>query len=142
MTRDVTSSDTTTQSSSRMRWGRILAGAFLLEFLLIVVLVPPLQILGPEKVVPFVFPVVIIFSFGVAWWMLRKAPQRAVIHATLIGAGATAIYILLCLVSPDGLRGAVAMYGPGLFVAGNGLRIVACAAGGYVLQRKLNVSVE
>ena len=116
-----------------MSWGRVVAGAFLLELILIVVLVPPLQILGPEKVIPFVSPAVLIFSFGVAWWILRKAPHRRVLHGALIGILATAIYLLMCLANPGGLQGVVAMYGTVMFIVGNGLRILGCVAGSYAV---------
>jgi hypothetical protein len=117
-----------------MRWGRIIAGAFLLEVILIIALVPPLQILGPEKVIPFAGPAVLIFGFGVAWWILRKVPQRRVLHGALIGILATAIYLLMCLANPNGLRGVAAMYGTVIFIVANGLRILGCMAGAYAVR--------
>jgi len=117
-----------------MRWGRIIAGAFLLELLLIIALVPPLQLLGPERVIPFASPAVLIFGFGVAWWILRKVSHRRVLHGALIGTFATAIYLLMCLANPSGLRGVVAMYGTVMFIVGNGLRILGCVAGAYAVQ--------
>src|SRR6516225_5115894 len=109
-----------------MRWGRIVAGAFLLEIILIVVLVPPMQILGPEKVIPFASPAALISGFGVAWWILREVPYRRILHDALIGILATAIYLLMCLANPGGLRGVVAVYGTVAFIVGNGLRILGC----------------
>ena len=88
--------------NTRLRWGRIVAGAFLLELVLIVALVPPLIVLGPEKVFPFAAPACLVFGFGTAWWRLRKVPQRTVLHGALIGILATAIYILLGLFNPQG----------------------------------------
>ena len=119
-----------------MRWGRIVAGAFLLEIILIVALVPPMQILGPEKVIPFAGPTVLIFGFGVAWWILRKVPYRRILHDALIGILATAIYLLMCLANPGGLRGVVAVYGTVAFIVGNGLRILGCVAGAFVPLQK------
>src|SRR5262249_26029982 len=123
MTRDLVH-DRAATDSSRLRWGRIIAGAFLLELALVVVLVPPLQILGPDRVIPFVSPAVLILSFVVVWWLLRKVPNRRVVHGALIGILATAIYVGLCLVNPDGIRAVVAMYGVVGFILANGLRIV------------------
>jgi hypothetical protein len=117
-----------------MRWGRIIAGAFLLELILIIVLVPPLQILGAEKVIPFAGPVVLILSFGVAWWILRKVPQRRVLHGAWIGILATAIYTVMSLFNPSGIRGVVAMYGTVVFIVDNGLRILGCVAGAYFFR--------
>jgi hypothetical protein len=56
MTRDLATSNGTSGTSDRLRWGRIIGGAFLLELVLVIVLVPPLQMLGPDKVIPFVYP--------------------------------------------------------------------------------------
>jgi hypothetical protein len=117
-----------------LRWGRIVAGAFLLELVLVIVLVPPLQVYGPEKVIPFASPAVFIFGFGVAWWVLRKVPQRRVLHGALIGLLATALYLLMCLANPGGLPAVVAMYGAALFVIGNSLRVVGCIVGAYALD--------
>lgn len=118
-----------------MRWLRILGGAFLLELVLGVVLIPPLQILGPDRVVPFVYPAVLIFGFGVTWWILRKVPDHPVTHGTLIGIVATAIYILPALLSPGGIQSLIAIYGAAGVVAGNALRILGCVAGGYARSR-------
>ena len=136
MTRDFATSNATSGTSDRLRWGRIIGGAFLLELVLVIVLVPPLQMLGPDKVVPFVYPAVLIFGFIVTWWILRKVPQRAVLHGTLIGIVATAIYILLGLFNPDGIQSVIQMYGTLGFVLGNALRIVGCMAAGYALRNR------
>jgi len=136
MTRDVAASTPAQDSASRLRWGRIIGGAFLLELVLTIVLVPPLQIIGPEKVIPFVYPAVLIFGFLVTWWILRKARQRPVLHGTLIGIVATAIYVLLCFANPDGIQPIITMYGLFGFIAGNALRILGCGAAGYVLRER------
>ena len=135
MTR-VSESAHTAQSASNLRWGRIVGGAFLLELVLGVVLVPPLQILGPEKVIPFVAPACFIFGFLVAWWLLRKAQNRHVVHGTLIGILATAIYVLACFANPDGFQSVLDMYGLFGFIAANGLRILGSMAGGYASRTR------
>ena len=84
--------------------------------------------------VPFAGPVVFVFGFIVAWWLLRKVSHRTVLHGALIGILATVIYLLMCLPSPGGLPAVIAMYGPTFFVVGNGLRIVGCIAGAYALR--------
>ena len=136
MTRDFVDVDSTASKTRSVRWARILGGAFLLELVLIIVLVPPLQILGPERVIPFVSPAVVVFGFAVTWWILRKVSHRLVLHAALIGILATVIYILLCLANPDGIQSVIAMYGLFGFILGNGLRIVGCILAGYALQRR------
>jgi hypothetical protein len=57
-----------------------------------------------------------------------------VLHGALTGIVATAIYVLLCLASPDGIQSVIEMYGLLGFVLGNGLRILGCMAGGYALR--------
>jgi hypothetical protein len=125
----------TGHSSSRLRWGRVVGGGFLLELLLILALVPPLQMLGPEKVVPFVYPAVFIIGFAVAWWLLRKVPNREIVHGTWIGVIATAIYLLLCVANPEGIQSVIDIYGLPGFILGNLLRILGCAAGGYAVHQ-------
>jgi hypothetical protein len=122
--------------SEGLRWGRIIGGAFLLELVLAVVLIPPLVMLGPELVIPTVPPAVLALSLGFAWLFLRKVPQRPVVHGLLIGILATAIYILLNFFNPNGLRSVVEGYGTVRFVLANGFRVLGCAAGGYVVSRR------
>jgi len=136
MTRDLANSVATPRSLSRLRWRRIVAGAFLLEVILILVLVPPVQVFGLERVIPFMSPAVFICGFGVAYWILRKVPNRPVLHGLLIGIGETVIYLLLCLANPEGISSVITAYGPFTFVVGNGLRIVACVAGGWASSRR------
>jgi len=118
-------------NSERLRWWRIVAGAFLLELLLIVALVPPLLIFGPEKVIPFAYPAVFMLGFVVAWWLLRRVAHRTILHGALLGIIATMIYLVLCFTNPDGIKAVINMYGLVGFIVGNSLRVVGCAAGGY-----------
>jgi len=133
MTGNAATATATTETSSRLRWGRIIGGAFLLEFVLVLALVPPLQIIG-TKVIPYVYPAVLVFGFLVTWWILRKVPQRPVLHGTLIGLVATAIYVGLCAANPDGIQSVIDMYGLFGFIAGNALRTVGCMAAGFALR--------
>src|SRR5712672_465464 len=124
MTSNLVDINSTSVKVRSLRWGRILAGAFLLELVLIIALVPPLQILGPEKMVPFVYPAVLVLAFGVTWWILRKVQHLPLVHGALIGIVATALYILMCFANPEGIRGVIAMYGVFGFILANGLKIV------------------
>jgi len=142
MTRDFVGSSAAAGASQRLHWGRIVAGAFLLELVLILALVPPLQILGPEKVIPFVYPACLVLGFGVAWWILRNVSHRPLLHGALIGIVATAIYVVLCVISPDGIQGAIAEYGVFGFIVANGLRILGCVAGGYAAQNSKNANLK
>jgi hypothetical protein len=121
-------------NSIKLQWGRIIAGAVLLELALIIVFVPLLASFDPKIVVPFV--VVGCFVFGVAagWWTVRKVRGRHVLHATLVGLVATIIYLLLCMSAPGGLAAAAAVYGTLLFILANGLRILGCIVGGFAFR--------
>jgi hypothetical protein len=140
MTRNFADSNSTSVKVQPLRWGRIVTGALLLELVLIIVLVPPLQILGPEKVVPFVYAACLVLAFGVTRWILRRVSHRPIVHGALIGIVATVLYILMCLANPDGIRSVIAMYGVFGFTVGNALRIVGCVAAGYALQGRIGES--
>src|SRR5262245_50467556 len=125
------------EEATRIRWGRIIAGGFLLELALIIVLVPLLAVAEISRLIPLV--VVVLFVFGVAcgWWVARKLRSRQVFHATAAGVVATIIYVGLCMFNPDGgLRGVVNAYGPVTFVLGNLVRIVGCTAGGFAKRAR------
>jgi len=122
-------------NANSIRWGRIVAGAFLLEIALVILFIPLLALVDISALTPYAG----IATFGLGYlagrWVARKAPARRVLHATLAGVLATVIYLGLCMVGPGGLAEAVRIYGMPLFIIGNGLRIVGCAAGGYFYKQ-------
>lgn len=118
-----------------VRWMRVVLGALLLEIVLVVTLVP----LSFVNLTLFLIAVPIgAFAFGhlVTWWVLRKHPSNALLHGTLIGLVATAIYFGLVLAQPDGLASAVATYGVPLFWFSQLTRIAGCMTGGMHVQRR------
>ena len=115
-----------------MSWGRIIAGAILLELALIVVFVPLLAIYDIATLGPYVAAGCVVFGFAFGWWTVRKVRSRRLLHATLVGVVATLIYLGLCATQPGGIATVAAAYGTTLFVLGNGLRILGAAAGGLV----------
>ena len=125
--------------SAKLQWGRIVAGAFLLEGALIVAFVPLLLSLDASTIVPIVPVGVFVFGFVISWWIVRKVRAHRVLHGALIGVLATVIYLVLCMIQPSGIGPVVAMYGPFLFILGNALRILGCAAGGLA-QRPSAIS--
>src|SRR6266446_6702268 len=114
----------------KIQWGRIVAGAFLLEIALIVLFIPISLWTGMPPLIPFVPIGCLVLGFLFGWWTVRKVRSRPVLHATLVGILATLIYLALCLLNPGGLSAVVAAYGPFLFVLANLLRIVGCVTGG------------
>jgi hypothetical protein len=118
--------------STKVRWGRIVAGAVLLELALIIVFVPLISVVGLDRLIPFVVAGCFVFGFACGWWVARKLRGRQVFHATAAGILATALYLGLGVFNPEGgLRAVVDGYGPVTFVLANLLRILGCAAGGY-----------
>jgi hypothetical protein len=123
-----------TPASSTLRWGWIVAGAFLLELALTIVFVPLLILTGLPKLAPFVPIGTFGLGFLTSWWVMRKIPGRRVLHGTLIGVLATLIYVGLCMIQPEGISPVIAGYGPFLFVFANGLRVVGTVAGSFAYR--------
>jgi hypothetical protein len=121
----------TLEDSNRIRWGRIVVGAILLELALIILFIPLLAFMDISRIVPFAGVATFGLGFLVGRWVARKVPGRRVLHGTLAGILATLLYLGLCMIGPGGLAQALAIYGTLLFVVGNGLRIVGCATGAY-----------
>src|SRR5437773_11358828 len=65
---------------SRLQWGRIVAGAAILELILIIVLVPLLQyrVIGVKS--PILGISVLVFGFLVSWWFVAKVRERHLLH--------------------------------------------------------------
>jgi hypothetical protein len=112
-----------------IRWMRIVLGALLLEVVLLVTLVP-LSFVNMTLFVTAVPIGAFVFGYLVTWWILRDVPSARILHGTLIGIVATAIYLGLVFAQPDGYAGAVEIYGTPLFWFANAMRIAGCIAGG------------
>src|SRR4029450_9355276 len=126
--------------STKVRWGRIVAGAVLLELALIIVFVPLISVVGLDRLIPFVVAGCFVFGFACGWWVARRLRGRQVFHATAAGILATALYLGLGVFHPEGgPRALVDGYGPGTFVLANLLRILGGAAGGYANRARTRV---
>jgi hypothetical protein len=121
----------TVQNSEKLRWNWIIAGAVILEVALIILFVPMLMYTNISKIAPYAGIGTFGLGFLVSWWIVRKVPGRRLLHGALIGVLATIIYVGLCMANPGGIASVAAMYGPVLFVVGNGLRIVGSTAGAW-----------
>jgi hypothetical protein len=123
--------------STRIRWGRIIAGGFLLELALIVAFIPLLATVDLARLIPFIVAGCFVFGFACGWWVARKLRSRQIFHATAAGMFATAIYLGLGAFNPDGgLRAVVEGYGPVTFVLANLMRILGCTAGGWASRAR------
>jgi hypothetical protein len=128
-----------TTALGALHWGRILGGAFLLELLLFLVLVPiglrfgmPGAPGATDFTVFFIAVPVGCFVGGVAIaaWMLRRVASSPALHGLLLGVTATLLYFAICAVQPGGVFAVVAAYGSRLFWASQMLRIAGCLLGG------------
>lgn len=112
-----------------MAWGRIIAGALLLEIVLFIVFIPLLSSYTIPELSPYISAGCFVFGFLAGRWTVKKVAANHLMHGLLVGIFATAIYIALCAVSPGGVAAVVAGYGTAWFVLGNAMRIVGCIAG-------------
>jgi hypothetical protein len=131
MSKQQSKNDQHFQDSSKLRWGWIIAGAVILEVALIILFVPMLMYTNVSTIAPYAGIGTFGLGFLVSWWIVRKIPGRRLLHGALIGILATVIYVALCMTNPGGFSSVVAMYGPVLFVVGNGLRVVGTLAGAW-----------
>jgi putative membrane protein (TIGR04086 family) len=84
-----------TSSVSKLRWGRIVIGAFLMEVALIAVAVP-LNMLGAQDLLLYIVaPACFIAAFVFGLWTARGASSNFILHGTLVGVLASVIYIAL-----------------------------------------------
>jgi hypothetical protein len=128
-----------TPARTQLHWGRIVGGAFLLELLLFVVLIPIGIVYGmpggPSASTDYTifFTAVpigcFVGSYAISAWMLRKVALRRVLHGTLLGGVATLLYLAICATQPGGVAAVIAGYGPLRFWGFNALRIVGAVLG-------------
>src|SRR3954468_10862762 len=125
-------------ATSPLHWGRIVGGAFLLEILLFVVLIPIGIVYGmpgiagaTEFTVFFTAVPVGCFVGGylISRWMLARVMSRRVLHGALLSIAATLIYLAICALQPGGVATAIAGYGALRFWAFNALRVVGAVLG-------------
>jgi hypothetical protein len=76
-----------------IRWGWVLLGALLANVAVTLLVVPIALIDGQERLGYVAPPAAFVGVLAVAYWIARKAPQRAVLHGLLVGLIAMLIYI-------------------------------------------------
>jgi hypothetical protein len=111
-----------------IHWKRVVFGALLLEIVLFAVLVP----IGFVSTTVFLVAVPIgafVFGYFVTRWLLRTLSSGFLLHGTLVGVVATAMYLGLVSMQPDGLSGAITVYGALLFWFSQAMRIAGCVTG-------------
>jgi Kef-type K+ transport system membrane component KefB len=136
-------------SAGRVRWGRIVIGASLLEAVLIVAAVPLLGFVanplapGAQNTsggytIFFVSVAAACFVVGtlLGWWVARPLTSQFALHGALTGIVATVIYLAICSIPPTTIPAVVAAYGPFWFFLANGLRIVGATLGAASHRRR------
>jgi hypothetical protein len=128
----------------RIRWGRVLIGAVLLEAGLIALAVPLLAVVNNpfaagaqgasgDFTIFFASVALACFVFGalLGWWVARPLASTYVLHGALTGTVATAIYLAICSIPPSTIAAVIAAYGPFWFFLANGLRIAGSMLGAW-----------
>lgn len=112
--------------SRRIHWIRILAGGFLAEASLIVVVIPIAMKWGQHPLL-YLAPVgSLVTCFLFALWVGRGVESRFVVHGLLVGVVAMVIYIALTLARPE----------PFAYVIAHALKLAGGAGGGWLAGRQ------
>jgi hypothetical protein len=120
-----------------IHWSRIVGGAFLLELVLFLVLIPiGIAFMPPGGTMTDSTAFLIAVPTGcfvagaaVSAWILRKVTAQRVLHGALLGVLATLIYFAICAVSPGGIPAVIAGYGAFVFWLSQVLRIAGSIVG-------------
>jgi hypothetical protein len=124
--------------TTKLQWGRILGGAFLLELLLFAVLIPIGLRFGmpgaPGSTDFTVFFVAVpvgclVAGYAISARLFRRTLTHRVLHGALLGVAATLLYLALCALQPGGIPAVIAGYGAPLFLLSQALRIAGCMLG-------------
>lgn len=127
-----------------LRWGRIIAGGFLVELVLVALTVPMFAFMetpflegaDPAADYTLVFALIAVAAFLAGmlggWWVARPLASGRALHGALTGIVATLMYVGLTSIPPNSLVAVFAVYGTFWFTAANGLRIAGCVAGSLV----------
>lgn len=113
-------------SSGRIHWVRALAGGFLAEFSVFVVVIPVLMLWGQHPLLYVAPPASLVACFLFAVWVSRKVNSHFVLHGILVGVVATLIYVGLTKGQPE----------PWQYILAHALKILGGAAGGLVASRQ------
>lgn len=145
--------DTTVVTDQRIRWGRVVIVALLLEVALFIVLLPIGLVFG-EPFIPgssttgdytifFIAVPVACFVFGYIAGMVvvRPLASRVLLHGALTGIIATALYLAISALQPGSIPAVAAGYGPVLFYATQVLRIAGSMMGAVVHGKRAYAEV-
>jgi hypothetical protein len=121
-------------ATTSIRWGRVVLGGFLAELILFVAVIPIYAFGSPQSAVTVVAVAGSFLVFlPVAWWLCRPLPQP-ILHGTLMGAAAAAIYLLI--------QGGTALFVadapavPLIYYVAHVLKLAGGATGGWLAQQQ------
>ena len=112
--------------STELRWGRVLAGGFLAELLVIAIVFPAQYLFGQRAFLASILIASAVMPFIFAVWVGRRLESRFVLHGALVGLVAALIYMGLAWGQPQ----------PLLYKIAHGLKLVGGMAGGVVAARR------
>lgn len=118
--------------STKINWLRALAGGFLAEASLIVMVIPVAIRFGQRPLL-YVAPAgSLVMCFFFAVWVGRRLESRFVLHGILVGVAATLIYVALTLARPE----------PMAYLIAHGLKILGGALGGLVAAHRTEPAAQ
>ena len=109
-----------------IRWGWILLGGFLAELAIFVIVIPLSLLAGQESLLYSAPPASFVAALVFGIWVARKAPQRRVLHGTLVGVVSMLIYIVISLGRPE----------PVAYILAHLLKVLGGAAGGFFASKR------
>ncbi len=112
--------------SEPIHWGRILAGGFFAELIVIAIVFPVLYLFGQRAFLTSILIGSAALPFIFAVWVGRRVASRFVLHGALVGVVAALIYMALSWGRPQ----------PLLYKIAHGLKLVGGVAGGGVASRR------
>jgi len=108
-----------------VRWGWILLGGVLAELAIFGVVIPLALLAGQQSLNYCVPPVSFIATFAFGLWVARKAPQRPLLHGTLVGIVAMLVLLAMMIGRPESAA----------YVVAHVLKVLGGAAGGLASMR-------
>ena len=125
-------------STAPIRWGRALAGGFLIELVLTVISVPFFATGREADLQMLVPPATLVVAALFGAWTARKAAGRYVLHGALAGVAAFLIYLLLIganLLFAPTPPDMAATLSPAYLVS-HVFKVLGAAAGGWWIARR------
>ena len=113
-------------STSGIRWGRILIAGILAELFVVVLLAPVYLVFGEQAAVYSTTWASFVGLFTLAVWVGRKIDSRFVLHGLLVSVVAILFYITVTLAQPESL----------LYIAAHAFKLLGGATGGFYAERR------